>query len=507
MTEVALGVDIGTGSTKAALVDPAGRVVALGRSTHPIEEPRPGWSETDPSAWLDSTRSAVAEALAAAGGSSTVVSVGLSGQMHGVVLCDAAGRPVRPAVLWSDRRAQPLLDRLRAAVPADELARLANPLVAGMAGPIVAALAADGPAALAGVATILQPKDWVRHRLVGAVATDPSDASATLLWDAVGDRWSEAACRAFGVDPAWLPPVAGSDAVAGEVSGPGAEWSGVPAGVPVAVGGADTPCALLGAGLAPGELQVSTGTGGQLARLTRRGPVPVARPVTHHYRSVADAGGSSASWYEMAAIQNAGVAIDWALGLLGVPVDEAGPLVAGTPVGAGGVTFLPYLTGERTPHLDTGLVGGWVGLRSSTTRAELVRSVFEGVAFALADGLEALDDGSRPRSALLAGGGSTAPWWRQLLADALDLILVPHDAADASARGAALLAWSALGSPVDAAAAVHRLDPVTPDPRAAAGVAEARARFRAALPAARAAKPATPGPAGQDSTAWISPTA
>jgi xylulokinase len=424
-----------------------------------------------------------------------VSAIGLSGQMHGVVVCDAAGRPLRPAVLWSDRRSQALLDGAAAELGPEALARLANPLVAGMAGPSLAALTAGEAALTDRVALALQPKDWLRLQLTGEVATDPSDASATLLWDAVADRWSPEAAAAFGVDERWLAPVAASNEVAGTVTAEAAALFGLPPGVPVATGGADTACALLGAGLVAGELQVTTGTGGQVAHLVDCAPAAVSAPVIHHYRSV----DSAAPWYEMAAIQNAGIAVDWAMDLLGLSLAEAGDLVASTPVGSGGVSFLPYLTGERTPHLDTGLAGGWTGLRPGTTTAQLARAVFEGVAFALRDGLDALIFQGRifegrtsqsssephvPATALLAGGGSNAQWWRQMLADALGLALVPHDAVDASVRGAALLAWSAIGRPVDPGAAVNRLSPVEPDPEAAAHYTEARRRFQASLPAA-----------------------
>ncbi|MEL6983939.1 MAG: FGGY-family carbohydrate kinase, partial [Actinomycetota bacterium] len=256
-----------------------------------------------------------------------------------------------------------------------------------------------------------------------------------------------------------------------------ADRFGLASGIPVAAGAADTAAALLGAGVAVGETQLSTGSGGQLARLIDRVAVdPIGR--THLYRAV------GAHWYAMAAIQNAGLAIDWAIDLLGAAPEEVASVMDGSPDRADeAVVFLPYLSGERTPHLDPALTGSWVGLRPGTSRSALIRSVFEGVAFALRDGLDALRGAGHPiDQALLAGGGSVAPWWRRLLADALELPLVAHDAADASVRGAGLLGWSSIGVEIDPGAAVRRSEPIVPSDAGVARLAAGRARFLAAGP-------------------------
>lgn len=455
MGPVALGIDVGTGSTKAGLVDQRGGLVAVARAAHEVRQRRPGWSETEPGEWLASATDAVAEVLADR--DVRVEAVGLSGQMHGVVVCDGDGQPLRPAVLWSDRRAQDQLEALRERLGADLLSRLGNPLVAGMAGPSVAALAASEPEILARTRSLLQPKDWLRLQLTGVVATDPTDASATLLWDTADDGWSTEACEAFDVRPDWLPNIRPSHAGAGEVTPEAAARFGIPTGTPVAVGAADTAAALLGAGLATGETQVSTGTGGQIARLLDR-PVADERQRTHLYRAA-----SPGRWYAMAAIQNAGIAVDWALEVLESDLEAAAAAVAASPPGARGVVFVPYLTGERTPHMDADRRGGWTNLHPGATRDDLVRAVFEGVAYALRDGLDALCDlGHDIDEALLAGGGSTADWWRRLLADVLGIPLTPHDATDASVRGAALLAWRTIDHEIEPGAAVTRARAVEP---------------------------------------------
>lgn len=474
--EVSLGIDIGTGSTKAGLVSGDGTLLAVGRCAHEITEPKPGWSETDPARWLVSTGRAVAEVLAmaeASGSTPQVVSIGFSGQMHGVVVADGNGEPLRPAVLWSDQRSQPDLDRLRAALDSggeagvgSTLAALANPVVAGMAGPSIAAIHRDEPDVLRRTAAVLQPKDWVRWRLTGELATDPSDASATLLWHAAEDRWSLEAAEVFGVAESWLPPVLPSAAIAGELRGASADQLSLPAGIPVAVGAADTAAALLGAGVEPGETQVSTGTGGQIAQLTETFRVDRTGR-THLFRAAAQQVDAAPRWYAMAAMQNVGIAIEWASSVLGVARDELDSIMAESTAdddtsrsghrSPHEVRFQPYLTGERTPHLDATLTGGFTGLRPSTTRAELLRAVFHGVADAMGDGRRALSAaGYRLEEGLLAGGGSLAPWWRQMLADSLDLTLVPHDVPDASVRGAGLLGWAAAGRTVDPRAGVRR---------------------------------------------------
>jgi xylulokinase len=471
MTSVSLGLDIGTGSSKACLLDRDGQVVSMGRSSYTVQQPHIGWSEIDPMIWLASIRDAIRQALAQAP-DATIEAVGLTGQMHGVVLCSATGGPTRPAVLWPDRRAGRFLTDM-----ADRLAphaeSLGNPLYPGMAGPILHALAAEEEEALREARWALQPKDWVRLMLTGHAQTDPSDASGTLLWDLDRDRWSTPAAHALGIDPNSLPPVLASDALAGETRPGTAAQVGLPTGLPVAVGGADTAASLFGAGVAVGESQVTTGTGGQIAVLLDA-PRPDPKGQTNCYRAI-----GPDRWYALAAIQNVGVAVDWGLRALGADHLEAEAAAARTQPGCGGITFVPYLTGERAPRMDAGLTGKWVGLHPGVSRDQLIRSVFEGVACSMRDGLDALRTAGHDIDvALLAGGGSKAGWWRQLLADALDIPLIPHAISDASARGAAILGFAAIGEHIDPSTHVQRGEPVEPEPHA---IAASLDRYRAAV--------------------------
>ncbi|RFU21859.1 FGGY family carbohydrate kinase [Geodermatophilus marinus] len=429
MSGVLLGVDLGTSGLKLVVLDPGGVVLAEGESAYAVETPRPGWAQTDPAVWRRALDDALARVTPALAGR-RVAGLGLSGQMHGAVLVDDRGRPLAPAALWPDTRAAAQVARWRALPPADRAA-LANPLVAGMTGPLLAWFAEHEPALLARAAAVLLPKDALRAALLPGAdprVTDRSDASATLLWDVVVDRWSPAAAAAAGVDPGVLPAVADGDRVAGTARLPVGE-------VPVVVGAADTPLALLAAGPA-GGLQVNLGTGAQVLQ-PARAPAPADDPPVHCYAR-ADAG-----WYGMAALQNAGSAWDWVGRVLGLPAAELFELAAAAPAGAGGAVFRPFLTGERGGVAGPGERGRWSGLSAGTTRADLVRAAVEGVVFAVAAAVDLLDPG--PGEVLLTGGGGRPAVVRQLLADVLGRPVRHLPLRSASAVGAALLAASGTG--------------------------------------------------------------
>lgn len=473
-----LGIDLGTSSVKALLLDETGAMLGEGAAGYAVSAPRPGWAESDPEEWW---RATLAAARAAIGPHSAIVrAIGLSGQMHGVVCCLAGGEPLRPAILWADARADAELAAYRRLEPA-QLRRLANPIVTGMAGPTLLWLRAHEPDVYAAARYALQPKDWLRLRLTGTAAAEPSDASATLLYDLAGDRWDAEIIAALGLRAELCAPLLPSAGVAGELSGAAAAELGLRPGLPVATGAADTAAALVGAGLcAPGPVQLSVGTGGQIVAL-RDAPTGDPARGTHLYRAAA-----AGQWYVMAAIQNAGLALEWARALLGVDWATAYAEAFSVPAGAEGLSFLPYLSGERTPHLDPHARGAWVGLGLHHSRGHLLRAALEGVAFALRDALDALDV---PAAQIrLAGGGTRDERWRQLLADVLDRPLLASEVRDASARGAALIAATAAGAFPDILATA-RLAPepqlcAAPGPERAA-YAEPLARYRALYPRLR----------------------
>jgi xylulokinase len=437
-----LGIDLGTGSTKAAVVDDDGRVLGLGVAHHHIDRPEAGAAEIATAAWLSTVSDATRAAMATAG-DGPIDAVGLSGQMHGVVCADGAGAAVRPALLWPDTRASAHCARYDRLPPAQRRA-LGNPVVPGMFGPLLA-MALDADHGLrARMRWALSPKDWLRLALTGEPATEPSDASATLVWDVMSDTWSSAALDVLGIPRDRLPPVVASDAVAGTLTADGARLLGLRPSVPVAAGAADTACALHGTALPTGHVQLSVGTGAQVVVPVDL-PAPVADPVTHRYRRAERSG-----WYAMAAVQNAGLALEWVRDVLGAGWDELHAALDTAPAGADGVTFHAYLTGERTPLNDATVRGAWQGLAADHDRATVLRSTLEGVAFALRDAVDALHgDDVALGPVHVVGGGSLDPRWRRLLATVLGRPLHIRDQPHASVLGAVRLAAAATGGRID----------------------------------------------------------
>lgn len=429
-----LGIDLGTGSVKVLLMTVAGTVVATGSSPYAVRSPRPGWAESNPDEWWQAVAIAVRAAVGERG--DQVQAIGLSGQMHGVVLCDAEGDPLYPAILWADGRARAQQSAYAALEPSLRQL-LANPVTTGMAGPTLLWVRCYEPEVYATARWALQPKDWLRFKMTGDVATEPSDASGTLLYDVAGDRWATAVVEALGLRTDWLPSLVASSQVVGTLSAAAATHLGLSGAVPVVAGAADTAAALVGNGwVKAGMAQLTVGTGAQIAFL-RAQPVWDAQGKTHLFRAALPH-----QWYALAAIQNAGLALEWVRALLHLD-DWAAVYEAAltAPPGCEGLTFLPYLTGDRTPHLTANPMGAWIGLSLHHTPAHLMRAAFEGVAFSLRQGMEALQaTGVHLTELQLAGGGTLQPAWRQLLADVLRVPLHSAEVTAASARGAAILA-------------------------------------------------------------------
>jgi len=438
-----LALDLGTGSVKALLMSDTGIIQGEASAPYVVRSPRSGWAESSPEEWWKATAEAIREAVGPRG--SQVSALGLSGQMHGVVLSDASGDPLRSAILWADTRSR---EQLASYSDLDESLRrkLANPPAVGMAGPSLLWLRDHESERYRIARWALQPKDWLRLRLTGEAAAEPSDASATLLYDLESDGWSEDVIESLGLRTDFLAPLVGSADAAGTLTPEAAEHLGMPAGLPVAAGAADTAAAILGTGLwEPGTPQLTVGTGGQIVAL-REDSAPDPDGRTHLYRTAWEPAGR---FYSMAAIQNAGLALEWARNMLGATWDDVYREAFDVSPGADGLLFLPYLSGERTPRFDPDARGAWTGLGLNHSRGHLLRSALEGVAFALREGLEALEAAGIAAPELrLAGGGSADESWRQLLADVLGRplgILPGSIASSASARGAAILAGLASG--------------------------------------------------------------
>jgi xylulokinase len=431
-----LGIDLGTGSVKALLLDADGTVLAESSQPYSVKSQKPGWAETDPEAWWKAVGVVVGRLAAP----HRIEAIGLSGQMHGVVLADREGQPLRPAILWADMRSRDELDAYRQ-LPADLQWRLANPITAGMAGPTLLWLRKQERDLYTAARWVLQPKDWLRLRLTGEIATEPSDASGTLLFDVRSHQWAFDVIEALHLRTDWLPTLISSSCIAGHLTAQAAHNLGLEEGIPVVAGAADTAAAMLGSCLlGPGMVQLTIGSGAQII-------MPLAQPnADQSLRTHLYCAALPAQWYRLAAIQNAGLALDWVREILGLSWSEVYEAANVVPLGCEGLTFLPHLTGERTPHLDPHARGAWVGLGLHHTRSHLMWAALEGVAFAIKQGMEAIASPDSPITTLrLAGGGSLEPAWRQRLATILQVPLYSITVPTASARGAAILAGLGIG--------------------------------------------------------------
>ena len=434
-----LGIDLGTSSLKALVLDVDGSIVGTGSATYPLLTPQPGWAEADPEAWWEAAGIAVAQA--AGGHASEIAAIGLSGQMHGVVLSDELGHALRPAILWADSRTRRQLATYSELSPALRR-KLANPVATGMAGPTLLWLKEHERPLYRQAQWALQPKDWLRLRLVHEAATEPSDASGTLLYDMTTDYWAKDLLDELDLRLDFLAPIRESVEICGILTAVAAEHLGVRPNLPVVGGAADASAAAIAGGLIdPGPVQLTIGSGAQVVAPRDRLAVD-ATGRTHLYRAAAPD-----RWYAMAAMQNAGIALEWVRAMLRASWDEVYDEAFAVAPGADGLLFLPYLTGERTPYFDSEARGAWIGLRLAHTRSHLLRAALEGVAFAIRQGLEALLATGVPATELrLAGGGTFDPRWRQLLADVLEQPLLATATSSASSLGAALLAGVGFGA-------------------------------------------------------------
>jgi xylulokinase len=423
-----LGIDLGTGSLKLAIVDEDGRETASSSAAYAVASAQPGWAETSADAWYAALVDAASRLPS--NERDAVSGIGFSGQMHGVVPTGADGRALRPAMLWPDTRASGLLDAWPEPQP--------NPVAPGMAGPLLRWLALNERDIADTTHHALQPKDWLRMKLGGACVTDPTDSCATAIAAPSGE-WDDALIGRLGLPRAWFAPLAASHEQGGVLSAEAASSLGLKAGIPMAVGAGDTPCAALGSGLSSdGDALLTTGTGGQIVVMCAHAPASVRG--LHTYRA------ANGAWYRMAAMQNVGVALERVRAWLGYASWPEAYDDAFAANASASVSFLPYLSGERSPWMNPSARGGWLGLGLDDTRGTLMRAAFEGVAFGLRAGLDAIRQNGTPlRSMLLAGGGSIDARWRQLLADALQVELHAVDCPNAATRGAAMLGGIAAG--------------------------------------------------------------
>jgi xylulokinase len=378
------------------------------------------------------------------------------------VVTDAALRPLRPAILWADGRSAAQAHALAEDLTTEELSRLGSPAVTGFAATTLAWLLEHEPDVMRAAVHVLQPKDWVRAALGGEVATDPSDASGTLLYDVVSGAWSDRAAAWLRLTSGLLPGLRASTEAAGALGFDA--WTAPVASV---VGAADTACALAGLGLGVGDGFVAVGSGAQVVRIMDQPHLDV----TLRTHTFALAGAPGDGWYRIGAVQSSGISLTKALAWFDAPVAEASAALA-DGMRADDPIFVPYLSGERTPFMDPSLRGSWHGMSLSTDRPAMLRSLLEGVAQAVALGVEAVQESGDPMPEVvpLVGGGTHDPAFRQLLADASGLTLAVTDAPDSAVVGAALLAAGQTGNPRPPA----RASIVAPNPTAVAALAHRR---------------------------------
>jgi xylulokinase len=472
MTDL-VGLDVGTTGVKALRISPDGEIVARAEEGYPLSTPQPGWTEQDPEDWWRAAETALTGV-----GLDGVAGIGLSGQMHGLVALDEGDRPLRPAILWNDQRTGEECAEIEAQFGLRELVQLTgNRALPGFTAPKLLWLRKHEPDVYGRIARVCLPKDYVRLRLTGEHATDVADASGTLLYDVAQRRWSPDVLGALDIPAEWVPAALESPAVSGQTDG----------GISVAAGAGDQAAGALGVGVdRPGPLSVVLGTSGVVfAALPAFAADPEGR--VHSFCHAVPNG-----WHAMGVMLSAAGSLGWLRAAVapGEPADDVVAEAEPWPPGVEGLTFLPYLAGERTPHVDPNARGAFTGLSLRHDRGALVRAVLEGVAFGLRDSLELLRAiGVEPRSAHVSGGGARSDLWLRIVASVLELPLARTSAEEGAAFGAALLGGVSAGVFADVheavAATVRVRDTIDPEPEWIEPYAHGYSRFRSLYPALR----------------------
>jgi xylulokinase len=442
-----LGIDLGTSSVKVLAVSTTGKILGLGSVEYPILTPEPGWAEQDPAQWWQATIQAVREAIDAAG-RPEVLAIGFSGQMHGPVLLDKARKPLGNAIIWADQRGASMLSEIEGRIERRVLATICG--TAPAAGFLISTLfwlqRFDRPR-FDQLGTVLLPKDYLRFRLCGDLATDPSDAAATGLFDVTNLVWSEAVIERLEMPIEIFPRIRDSVELAGKLTARAAEALGLPPGIPVATGSADQPAQAVGNGLfEPGRGSVTIGTGGQIF-------LPMAAPlVDPEARLHTFCHADRRRWYLLGAMLAAGMALRWLRQTLyggTVSYSEMDRRAEKIEPGCEGLFFLPYLVGERSPIMDPKARGSFVGLTLRHQASHLVRALLEGVAFSLRQIVEAMEEtGATVDDWIVSGNGLASPLWRQIVADVLARPLLrgsDENSAERAAVGAAIQGGIAAG--------------------------------------------------------------
>jgi xylulokinase len=432
-----LGIDVSTTGAKAILVDEDGAVIASHNTPHPISTPRPLWSEQNPADWWNGVAASIRAVIEHAN-EDDIYGVGLTGQMHSLVCLDKDGSVLRPAILWNDQRTQAECDDITARVGAERLVRITgNRALTGFTAPKILWIRKHEPEIYAQIRRVLVAKDYIRYMLTGEFGTDVNEASGMLLMDVGARQWSDEVLSALEIPLRWLPGVYEGHAITGFISAAAAEATGLRVGIPVVAGGGDQAAQAVGVGaIEGGVIALTVGTSG------------VVFAPTDHYayepqgRLMALCHSVPGKWHFMGVTLSAAGSFQWFRDTLapGVAYDTLTAEAAGIAPGSEGLQFLPYLSGERTPHPDPLARGAFIGLTTRHTRAHMTRAVLEGVAFSLRDVFELIKV-SNPeiKQVRISGGGANSALWRQIFADVLNVPLITVDATEGAAYGAALL--------------------------------------------------------------------
>jgi xylulokinase len=483
-----IGIDVSTTATKALLIDAQGDVKAVASSEYAYNTPHPLWAEQDPGLWWEGAVQSIRRMLAgAAVHPADIAAIGLTGQMHGLVLLDREGLVLRPAILWNDQRTGAQCDEIRARLGREHLIQVTgNEALAGFTAPKILWVRENEPEVYARARHVLLPKDYVRYRLTGEYAMDKADGAGTLLVDLRQRSWSGEVLDALEIPAEWLPPLFEGPEVTGRLSAKAAEATGLKAGTPVVAGGGDQAAQAVGVGaVQQGIVALTLGTSGVIFASTNE---PVIEPEGRLHAFCHAAPGR---WHLMGVMLSAGGSLRWHRDTFapGTAYDALLAPAGSVPAGCEGLLFLPYLTGERTPYPDPLARGAFVGLTVRHALPHLTRAVLEGVAFGLRDSFELMRQaGLAPvRQVRVSGGGARSPLWRQILADVLQVELVTVNTTEGAAYGAGLLAGVGAGVWPDVAAAcaatVALTGQVAPNSEPAQRYQSLYAQYRALYPA------------------------